>query len=275
MTPTDTAAIVRALRSWLDPAVSADARAWLDDAGSRIAAGAPDRVLFTQFGAAPRRVDRVDLPPHPDLGLVGWSADQAARVALLLLRPADDGFTRALDQLFGAADLGELVCLYQALPLLPWPERHVRRAAEGVRSNMLPVFQAVALRNAYPAAWLDEGAWNQMVLKAVFVGCGLGGITGLDRRANPALARMLADYARERRAASRPVAPDLWRPVGPHAEGQAMLGLLQQALADPDPAQQSAAALALAASPDPAARAILAARPDLAADISAGRVGWN
>lgn len=252
--------------------------AWLDEAAAGLAAGASDRALFAAFAAAPGRVGRDELGAValPDgTSLLGWTRDQAARVLLLLARPDDDGFLPALDRLFAAADLSELVCLYQALPLLPAPERFAGRAAEGIRSNMLPVFKAVALGNAYPAAWLDEGAWNQMVLKALFTGCALGEIAGLDRRANPTLARMLVDYARERRAAARPVAPDLWRPVGPFAAGEVLLRELRFALEGDDPAGQRAATLALAASPDPAAAALLELRPDLAAEARAGRLRWD
>ena len=251
---------------------------WLDATAAQLAGAAPDRALFAAFAAAPGRVGRDELGPcalHDGVHLAGWTRDQAARVLLLLARPSDDGFLPALDRLFAAADLAELVCLYQALPLLPFPERLTGRAAEGIRSNMLPVFKAVALGNPYPAGWLDEGAWNQMVLKAVFTSCPLGGIAGLDRRANPTLARMLVDYARERRAAGRPVAPDLWRPVGPFAAGESALRELRLELEGPDPARQGAAALALAASPDPAAPALLELRPGFAAEIREGRLSWE
>ena len=222
--------------------------AWLDKTMGDLAAGAPDRALFTAFAAAPREVGRDELPVHAlPSGPVVWTRDQAARIMLLLAWPHDAGFVSALDRLFVAADLAELVCLYQALSLLPFPERHVMRAAEGVRSNMLPVFQAIAVGNPYPSAWFDEGAWNQMVVKAVFVGCSLHGIVGLDRRANPALARMLVDYARERRAAGRTVTPDLWRPVGPFVEGEHMLNEVRHALDDPCETRRHEVAAALAA----------------------------
>ena len=254
--------------------------AWLDEAAAGLAAGGSDRALFAAFAAAPRQVGRDELDPagagdEAAMPLPGWTRDQAARTLLLLARPADEGFVPALDRLFAAADLAELVCLYQALPLLPLPDRLAGRAAEGIRSNMLVVFKAVALGNPYPARWLDEGAWNQMVVKALFTGCALGGIIGLDQRANPALARMLVDYARERRAAGRAVAPDLWRPVGPFAEGERALGELRHALEGEDPAGARAAALALSASPDVAAAAILRSRPDLAAEVRDGRLSWD
>lgn len=270
----DTAAM---LRGWLD-AQADTGLAWLDEAAAGLAAGAPDRALFVAFADAPRRVGRDDLPDRvigPGLGLAGWTRDQAARVLLLLARPRNEDSSSALDRMFTAADLAELVCLYQALPLLPFPERHAARAAEGVRSNMLPVFRAIAVANPYPAEWFDEGAWNQMVVKAVFIGCPLHGIVGLDRRANPRLARMLVDYARERRAAGRAIPPDLWRPIGPFADEERTLHELRHAISSTDTVQQHAAALALMASPHPGAKALLDMRPDLADDIRSGRLSWE
>jgi hypothetical protein len=117
------------------------------------------------------------------------------------------------------------------------------------------VFEAVALRNPYPAEALPEPAWNQMVLKALFVGSALDPIVGLDRRANPALARMLADYARERWAARRPVSPELWRCVGRFASG-ALLDDIARVLDQGDGAERDAALRSLEHASDPAARAL-------------------
>lgn len=278
LTASHSAGVAEALRAAL--ANQADTGlAWLDAAVASLANAAPNRLLFTAFAAAPRQVGREELPEmavDAPIRLDGWTRDQVARVLLLLARqPHDDSFLRALDNLFGAADLAELVCLHQSLPLLPLPERHVARAAEGVRSNMLPVFKAVAIGNPYPAEWFDEGSWNQLVLKAVFVGCRLHGIDGLDRRANPTLARMLVDYARERRAASRVVTPDLWRPVGPFADNDRALRELHHALDDASPVRRRAAALALAASPHPHARALLETRPEVWREIQSGRLSWQ
>jgi hypothetical protein len=129
----------------------------------------------------------------------------------------------------------------------------------------------VAHRNPYPAERFDENAWNQMVLKALFIGSALAPIQGLDRRANPTLMRMLCDYAHERWAAGRPVSPELWRCVGPHAD-DAALDDLARVLREGGAAEREAAALALAACPVPHAKAQLAQEPGLAAAIAAGRI---
>jgi hypothetical protein len=84
---------------------------------------------------------------------------------------------------------------------------------------------------------------------------------------------MLCDYAHERWAAGRPVSPELWRCVGPHADAGALADL-ERVLENGSPAERQAAALALSASPLPAARDLLARAPELAQGAAAGRPGW-
>jgi hypothetical protein len=140
---------------------------------------------------------------------------------------------------------------------------------------MRAVFEAVAHRNPYPKEQFSENRWNHMVLKALFVGSTLSPIQGLDQRANPALARMLCDYAHERWAAGRPVSPELWRCVGPYADAEA-LGDLQRVLATGDTNERKAAALALTASPDAArVKELLSQAPDLAAAVEGGSLSWD
>jgi hypothetical protein len=87
------------------------------------------------------------------------------------------------------------------------------------------VFEAVAHRNPYPREAFAEDSWNQMVVKAFFMGSTLWPIQGLDARANPRLARMLVGLAQERWAARRPVSGELWRCVVPHADGECIAAL--------------------------------------------------
>ncbi|MBA2492530.1 MAG: EboA domain-containing protein [Gammaproteobacteria bacterium] len=264
--------------------LDANALAWLDEKRERFASGAPDYAFFAAFSAAPRHTGKQKLCSTPEdqhgIGdLIDWQAwrvDQAGRALLLLaIDNGDaDAYADRLRKLSTYADLDELIALYQSLPLLPHAERLIALAAEGARSNMTEVFNAVALNNAYPAGHFDEASWNQLVLKALFVGSPLHAIYGLDRRANRILARMLVDYAHERWAAARIVSPELWRPVGPFAEDD-MVADLERVLEDHDPQQQSAAALALSKSPSPRAREVLARRPDLRAAIIEKRLTWR
>lgn len=275
------------LSDWIAPRCDESGRHWLDAQQRRITEGAPDWVFFTSFSSVPRHLGKADLElEDDDLAAASdvrpgwdpdrWSLDQAARTRLLLSLPHADATTyfETIEKVFQTADVGEAVALYQALPLLPHPDQWVFRATEGIRSNMAPVFEAVALRNPFPAEQFDEAQWNQMVLKAVFVGSPLFLIQGLDARANPRLARMLRDFAHERWAASRPVTPELWRLVGRYA-GEDGIADLEQVLLAGSPAEQQAAALALSESPSGRAGALLSNQPELSGRITRGELSWR
>ncbi len=267
------------LLEWVRRGTAGEAADWLLGQCRKIGEGAPARVLFLDFSVALRRTGKAPLRLLPDdlaradrlrpaWNPAGWTTDQAARIALVLSWPAPDAaaYVATLDQIFQSADLGELVALYQALPVLPHQRAHVRRCVEGVRTNMTDVFKAIAHGNPYPAENLDEAAWNQMVLKALFVGVPLHPVFGIDARSNPSLARMLLDYARERWAAKRAVSPELWRCVGPFAD-DAALAMMGKVLAEGETAERRAAALALQGSAHAGARALLARHP---VDLPAG-----
>ena len=145
------------------------------------------------------------------------TTDRAGRILLLLSFPSEDSdrYVATLEQIIAAADVEEAIAFYRSLPLLPYPEKFQLRAAEGIRTNMTSVFNAVALNNPYPARYLDDLAWNQMVLKALFVGSPLHPIYGLESRNNQQLCQMLIDYACERLAAHRTVSSELWELVMP------------------------------------------------------------
>lgn len=273
------------LRSWLRPRLSAEAFAWLDAAAAKTGGGNPSD-FYLAFGSAPRKTGRADLAltagelkladtTRPGWDARTWTVDQAARTLLVLSLPAGDSakFVGVLDTLFAAGEVGELVGLYQSLPLLPHPSAHAWRAREGVRTNMKAVFCAVAHHNPYPAEHLDENAFNQMVLKCLFIGVSLDPVSGLDRRANPALARMLVDYAKERWAAKRTVSPELWRPVGPFADDAGFLAL-ERVLTTGTPTEREAAALALSVCPDARAPELLRQEPAIVERIQSGDVTW-
>jgi hypothetical protein len=275
------------LHHWLTQRIKSESLTWLNQKVQQIKINVNTLVFFSAFSAVPRYTGKNDLQlTKAELEVASvacngwfpshWSVDQAARALLVLALPQDDEekYLITLKRVFTAADVGELIALYQTLPLLPYPEKFRDRAAEGVRSNMTAVFNAVALRNPYPAQYLDDLAWNQMVLKALFVGSPLHLVQGLEERANLELAKMLVDYAHERWAAKRTVSPELWRLVGRFADN-AMLADLERAIQDPDPVQQAAGAIATSECPLPQAQQLLARYPNLQAQIQAGHLTWS
>jgi hypothetical protein len=246
-----------------------------------------NRNFFLAFGMIPRytgksplKLDKNDLEIayylRNGLTPAEWTVDQAARILLVLSLPYEnrEQFLNILTQLFATADVGEQTALYLGLPLFPYPDDFKSRASEGIRTNMTVVFNAIALDNPYPAEYMDEAAWNQMVLKAIFVGSPLHRIQGLDKRANVTLANTLSDFAHERWAAKRPVPVELWRPVGPFID-EHILPDIKILFASGDTVQHKAAALACAQSNFPEAKNLLQSHPDLAQEIESGELTWD
>ncbi len=273
------------LQQMVEQRLDAAAATWLRESVAGLADGGSDRDLYRlvslvsrKLGKAPLALDAAALAAAAQTRLgwdpLPWTVDQAARVLLLLSTGADgERFATRLDALCATADVDELVAFYRGLPLYPDAPRHRARAAEGVRSNMRVVFEAVAHGNPYPAEQLPDEAWNQMVLKALFVGSALHPITGLDRRANPALARMLGDYAHERWAARRSISPELWRCVGPFASG-ALLQDLARVLDKGNAPERAAAALALRDSTGAEVQVLLNSHKTLLDAVSTRGIGW-
>ena len=274
------------ISTWLARQLPEAGKQWLDERLGSFAGGVAEREIHITFGMIPRRLGRDDLNLTPedliaagearaDWDPSGWSIDEAARILVLCtLAEQVEDFAALFTELCRTADVQESLALYKGLPLYPAPETLLRQSAEGVRTNMRAIFEAVAHRNPYPRDYFDEAPWNQMVLKALFIGSSLGPIVGLDARANPALAAMLCDYAHERWAADRPVSPELWRCVGPFAEGAALKDL-ERALRSSEEKERRGAALALSANPSAEAQALLASVPDLARMIEDGALSWR
>lgn len=279
--------VTNQLQNWLVQQLNESALAWLDQTIQQLLESASERVLFTRFSATSRQVGKADLAlTEEDLKTAHrlragwmprqWSIDQAARTLLLLQFPSADAdrYANAVEKLFSAADVAEQVALYQSLPLLPHPERFKARAIEGLRTNIKVVFNAIVLHNPYPADYFDEAAWNQMVLKAIFVESYLSQIQKLDERANAALARMLSDYAHERWAAKRSVNSQLWRAIGPFVEG-ALISDLSHVLLYGDSVEKAAAALACARVSTPEAQSLLDSVPVLKQQIASQQLTWE
>jgi hypothetical protein len=246
-----------------------------------------ERAFLTAFSTLPRRVGKRDLvlDNADDLQTANvcagwypaqWSIDQAARSLLLLSLPqAEEGLLNPLlEKLYTTAGITEAVALHQTLPLLPYGDRYQYWALEGFRSHITAVFNAIALWNPYPARQFDEATWNQLVLKAIFVGSPLYPIWGLDDRANATLSRMLMDYVHERWAAHREVTPELWRLVVPFLD-DTMAPDLKQALCTPNPVQQQAIGLACIQSAHPIALDLLNPYPELKALVCRGDLTWK
>jgi hypothetical protein len=187
---------------------------------------------------------------RPHLIMQHWEIDRFCRVWLLMhLDTADENkYFRTIENLFPTAEMSEQVALYSALPVLAFPELWRGRCSEGIRSNIADVLKAIMCNNPYPSENLDEAAWNQLVLKAIFTEKPIHQIINLDERANQNLAHILSDYAHERWAAHRPVHPLLWRCVGKFIDEKIFPDIMRIAFSEQE-TERDAAVLACMQSP--------------------------
>lgn len=230
---------------------------WLEEAGGEISSGVSSARFGSLISLASRHVPARGLGLSPleleraSSGVPGWNPErwdmrEAARVCLLLARADLDqaAFAADLEEAFKYADEGELRALYKSLCLLPDGGRFLWRAGEGCRTNIVPVFESVACDSPFAQAHFDAVAWNQLVVKALFIGAPLWRVHGLDQRLSEDLSRMALDLAEERGSAGRPVPGELWLAVGPHG-GERARALLEAEAAAGDTLGARAARLAI------------------------------
>ncbi|WP_344295302.1 EboA domain-containing protein, partial [Streptomyces synnematoformans] len=159
--------------------------------------------------------------PGPSAGLLAWEAHFAAarrrpgaaaadavRVLILHAARADE---QVAARVYDRGDAAERRAVLRALPHLGLGPGAVPLVEDALRTNDTRLVAAAL--GPYAAAHLGDHAWRQAVLKCLFTGVPADEIAGLAERAagDAELARMLADYARERTAAGRAVPADLDR----------------------------------------------------------------
>ncbi|RNC88598.1 MAG: hypothetical protein ED555_13260 [Allomuricauda sp.] len=183
-------------------------------------------------------------------------------------------FTPKVQNLIQVADKVELATFLRYLSLLPNPEDFQMVAVEALRTNITPVFDALSQKNPYPGLYFDDAQWNQMYLKAAFMQCDLSGILDVDKRSNADLARIIADYAHERWAASRPVDPYFWRPTTKFLD-DLLLEDMSRLFRSNDPIENRAAALCCYHSANESALAMLENYPELKESVQGNCITWE
>jgi hypothetical protein len=198
--------------------LSEDAFEWLENKASDVRAEEKSLALNQAFSQMPKHAGKHSIEvakEHldqlaelvPGFSLESWSIDRLARVWLLMqVSSADkDTYLKKINGLFTASEMNEQVALYSALPFYAYPEEWIAKAENGIRSNIGSVLEAIMYHNPFPAAYLSENSFNQLVLKAFFTEKDVTKITGLYSRVNKALQDTLSDYVAERTAAHRTV----------------------------------------------------------------------
>lgn len=210
---------------------------------ARVFTGIP-RIVSAPGNTLTLSLDEAAAPDRHRLPLVvrDWKLTRLLRVWMLMQVPKMtlETYVKLIERLFMYGEMDELTALYSALPVLHYPDAWRQRCTEGIRSNIGIVRDAVMMDNPYPAAYLDEGAWNQLILKAFFTDTDIHRIIGVEKRNNARLGAALIDYAYERHAAKRAIAPMLWLLAAPFIGERAfalMRDIVQQ---DPQPGDRKA-----------------------------------
>lgn len=206
----------------------------------------------------------------------GVSLSDVGRMYLLseLLDKKGGEYEEAVVKLIEVADAEELAVFLKFIAFLPSPEIFRNTAAQALRTNIEPVFDAIALRNPYGRFYFNDQQWNQMYLKAAFMQRPLLQIEGVEERANTELSRIISDYAHERWAASRDIDPHIWRPAGfkPAEKTYADMKYLME---DGSAVEMKAAVLVCESSQDPALRSLIGDKQEWLKQIHDGTLNWN
>ncbi len=267
----------------------AEAVDWLENHLAQQKEGFAQRPFYYAFSGVSRHFDKQSTvtvntedeealsKATPGFSVANWDEFRLARVILLLTlaEQGKDTFLETLNALINTADIREQVAIFSAFPLLQYPEELVPLAREGTRTNIVDVFDAIALDTPFPMRHFDDEGWNQMVLKALFISRPLYRVQGLETRANLKLAEALSNLAHERWAAGRYVSPELWRSCAPFLTEQIISDLARVA-EDENPNQKAAVAL-IAANSDPDKK-LAGLRDDVASqldDAISGRLTWD
>src|SRR3954453_4016782 len=212
---------------------------WLREASASVATDAT--AIRSRFPTVGRKVGRDPLDPQADAAHVhAWTIDDAARTLLLVAGGA--GVEGELAELYRYGDAAERRGILRALPFLELGDRGLYLLDDAIRTNDTRLIAAAL--GPYATEHLPDAAYDQAVLKCVFVGVPITGLDGIPERVTPDGARMLGAFVHERVAAGRDVPGEVWTVIDrypPAEEIAAIEGELESEFED----RRAAAARAL------------------------------
>jgi hypothetical protein len=203
---------------------------WLREASATVA-GDPSAIR-SRFPMVGRKVGREPLDAAADPADVhAWTIDDAART--LLLRAMGEAAEGELAELYRYGDAAERRGVLRALPYLDLGDRGLSLVEDAIRTNDTRLIAAAL--GPYATEHLPDAAYDQAVLKCVFVGVPITGIDGVPERVTPDGARMLGAFVHERVAAGRDVPAEVWTVIDrypPAAEIAAIESELESSFED-------------------------------------------
>jgi hypothetical protein len=178
-------------------------KSWLDQ---KLHSIKTDQDFFISFALINKKIPRGHLQlslsqlqiiqlKYPEFNIENWTLDQLCRFSLLMYYPLLS--VESLTKLISVADTREQISIFKSIPYLENASHFAPIVVNGIRTNIVDVFDAITLKNPYPASYFSQDEWNQMILKAVFMERPIYQIKDIDQRKNEKLAHILFDYARE------------------------------------------------------------------------------
>lgn len=144
-----------------------------------------------------------------------WTTSDATRILLnlALIKVGTPSLPTLLTKLYEYGDERERAALLMGLMILDPKGLWVNKAEDCCRTNSLLLLTAIAMKNPYAAANFSPRAFNQLVLKSLFLGLDITHIYGLKARRNKELSSMCVDYIKERVAAKRTYPRSIWMAI--------------------------------------------------------------
>ena len=208
------------LWSALEERVTPEALSWLREAVAEVEAD--PAAVRSRFPMAGRKVGRAPLDPDVDPDDVhATTIDDAART--LLLVALGDAVQAELADLYRFGDAAERRGLLRALPYLPVGDGAMEIVDDAIRTNDTRLVAAAL--GPYATEHLDDAAYDQAVLKCVFIGVPIAPLDGLPERATPETARMLAAFVHERVAAGRDIPAEVWDVIDRHPPAEELAAI--------------------------------------------------
>ena len=184
---------------------------WLNNALYDIATSGTALAMHMVYSAMARRKLGntpvvLDSSVEQNIGY-SWFSSDAARTLLLeqlIIQPDDNNNREQLiNNAFQSGDEYERGAILKGLCLLDSDGEMSTLSIHSGRTNSYRLFSAIALMNPYAGQHYNERAFNQLVLKALFMDLDIRHIMGLAQRKSQKLNSMCTDYVRERLAANR------------------------------------------------------------------------
>ncbi len=166
-----------------------------------------------------------------------WTITDAVRILLLTeaLKAGSFSVNDLFKLCFKYSDGGERASLLKGLSFLSLGEESTSLIIDTARTNSLEIFSALVYKNPWVVMKFPIPAYNQIVLKALFLNINIIYLEGLRAARNPELGRMAADYVQERLDAGREVPESIWLAVDANVLTNEALLAWESALKMPEP----------------------------------------